>query len=440
MMLLGTQRVNDHGVLEIGGCDAVQLARRFGTPLYLLDEDCFRQTCRSYRRAFESRYPDVLIAFAGKAFLTTALCRIAHQEGLGLDVASAGELHTALKAGFPTERLFLHGSNKSPDELEMGVQHRVGRIVVDSLPEIADLQSVALRLGAVADVLVRVTPGVQVNTHTHVQTGKVDSKFGLCIVDGSAREGVSRLLASPNLRFRGIHCHIGSQILDLAPFREAAEMMLDFAADLHAGLGVAIADLDLGGGLGVHYQSSDQPPSLDDYAETVVSAVRSRCDARSLPLPRLLQEPGRRLVGEAGTTLYTVGVVKQIPGVRTYVSVDGGLSDNPRPALYGARYEAIVANKAAQPSTQTVTIVGKHCESDVLIFDLPTPPIAPGDILAVQTTGAYNHSMASNYNRLPRPAAVLVSRGRADLMVRREVLADLVRCDRLPGRLRKPTP
>lgn len=435
-MLLGTQRINGKGILEIGGCDAVKLARRFGTPLYVLDEDCLRENCRSYRRAFESRYPNVLVAFAGKAFLTAAVCRIVAQEGLGLDVASAGELHTALKVGFPAERILMHGNNKSPQEVEMAVGHGVGRVVVDSLEEIGTLQAAAEKAGVVLGVLLRVTPGVQVNTHTHIQTGKVDTKFGLCIVDGAAREGVARALASPNLRLHGTHCHIGSQILELAPFREAAEMMVDFAVELREAHGLTIGDLDLGGGVGVHYRPEDQPPSLEEFAEVVTQAVRARCERHGLPLPRLIQEPGRRLVGEAGTTLYTVGVVKGIPGVRTFVSVDGGLSDNPRPALYDAKYDAIVANKADRPRTETVTISGKHCETDTLIADLQVPELAPGDTLAVQTTGAYNYSMASNYNRLPRPAVVLVSGGRADLIVRRESLADLVRCDRVPARLR----
>ncbi len=437
MMLLGTQRINGQGALEIGGCDAVKLARRFGTPLYVLDEDCLRQSCRDYRRAFESRYPKVHISFSGKAFMTMGVCRIVEQEGLGLDVSSGGELHTGLKSGFPSERILMHGSNKSRAELEMAVASRVGRVGVDNLEEIAALQEVARERDATVDVLVRVSPGVTANTHTRIQTGKLDTKFGFSIAGGAATEAVAKALKAPNLRLRGINCHIGSQILDLEPFRQAAEMMLEFAGEVRDTFGVVLEDLDLGGGMGVRYRPGDQPPSIDDFAEAVTSTVRARCEKLALPLPRLIQEPGRRLVGEAGTTLYTIGVVKHIPGVRTYVSVDGGLSDNPRPALYDAKYSAIVANKANRPLTQTVTVSGKHCETDTLIAELQTPDIAPGDILAVQTTGAYNYSMASNYNRLPRPAVALVSGGRAHLIVRRESLADLVRCDRVPARLRK---
>jgi diaminopimelate decarboxylase len=434
-MLLGTQGINGNGALEIGGCDAVELAQQFGTPLYVLDEEYLRQTCRKYRQAFKSRYPNVFISFSGKAFMTMAVCRIVRQEGLGLDVSSGGELHTGLKAGVSPELILLHGNNKSRQELEMAVTHGVGRVCVDNLTEVDTLQEVASQHGAAVDVLIRVSPGVQADTHTHIQTGKVDTKFGFAIADGAALEGVTRAFKSPNLRARGISCHIGSQILDLAPFRQAAEMMVGFAVDVRDALDLVIEDLDLGGGLGVRYRPEDKPPLLDEYAQAVVNVVKGACAEKQLPLPRLIQEPGRSLVAEAGTTLYTVGVVKEIPGIRTYVSVDGGMSDNPRPALYGARYDAIVANKARAPRTRTVTVSGKHCETDTLIEELAAPEIAPGDILAVQTTGAYNYSMASNYNRLPRPAVVLVSEGRAELVVERETLDDLVRLDRMPDRL-----
>jgi len=434
-MLLGTQRINSNGVLEIGGCDMVELARQFGTPLYVLDEAHLRENCRRYRKAFASRYPDVHVSFSGKVLTTMAVFRIAQQEGLALDVSSGGELHTGLRAGFPPADIAFHGNNKSSQELEMAVAHDVGRIGIDSLEEIAALQAVAAAHTATVDVLVRVAPGVSADTHTHIQTGRVDTKFGFPIVGGAAREAVARALAAPNLRVRGINCHIGSQILETAPFAQAASLMLELAAELRDGLGYVIEELDLGGGLGVRYRPGDQPPSLDEYAEVVTAAVRAACEKHALPLPRLMQEPGRSLVGEAGTTLYTVGVVKTIPGIRTYVVVDGGMSDNPRPALYDARYDAIVANKARQARTTKVTVSGKHCETDTLITDLEAPEIAASDILAVQTTGAYNYSMASNYNRLPRPAMVLVSDGRADLIVERESLEDLVRMDRVPPRL-----
>ncbi|MBE9566545.1 MAG: diaminopimelate decarboxylase [Proteobacteria bacterium] len=435
-MLLGTQAINGEGRLEIGGCDAVELARRFGTPLYVVDEQYLRETCREFRSAFESRYPNSHISFSSKAFTTMAICRIVEAEGLGVDVSSGGELHTALSAGVAPSKIVMHGSNKSAEEMQMAVAARVSRIGIDCLEEIEALQSIASAEKATLEVLVRVAPGVEADTHTHIQTGKVDTKFGFSIAGGAAKEAVAKVLEAPNLTMRGINCHIGSQIFDLGPFREAVEMMVGLAAELREELGVVVEDLDLGGGLGVHYVAEDNPPSLEEYAEAVTGAVREGCGKHCLPLPRLILEPGRRLIGEAGTTLYTVGVVKHIPSLRTYVSVDGGMSDNPRPALYEARYDALVANKAKEPRTGKVTVSGKHCETDTLIVDLEAPEIESGDILAVQTTGAYNYSMASNYNRLPRPAAVLVSGGEADVIVERESLDDLLRCDRIPDRLK----
>jgi diaminopimelate decarboxylase len=435
-MLLGTQRSNGEGILEIGGCSAVDLAREFGTPLYVVDEDCLRQTCRGYRRAFESRYPRSHISFSSKVFTTMAICRIVEEEGLGVDVSSGGELHTALGAGVAPGKIVMHGNNKSAQEIEMAVAAGVGRIGIDCFEEIGALQAIAAARGGTVEVLIRLAPGVEADTHTHIQTGKVDTKFGFWLVDGTARDAVAEILKAPNLALRGINCHIGAQILDTAPFVQAAQMMIDFAAQLQAELGYTIEDLDLGGGLGVRYLPGDDVPSLDDYAEAVTGAVKACCERTGLPLPRLIQEPGRSLIGEAGTTLYTIGVVKEIPGVRTYVAVDGGISDNPRPALYGAKYSAVVANKANHPLTRTVRVSGKHCETDTLIEELDVPEVERGDTLAVQTTGAYNYSMASNYNRLPRPASVLVSGGRAEIIVERETLDDLTRPDRVPERLR----
>lgn len=436
-MLLGTQRVNRSGQLEIGGCDAVKLAKRFGTPLYVIDEQCIRDACRAYRHAFETRWPNTVISFSGKAFLNLASCRIMEQEGLALDVCSGGELYTALKACFPASRLIVHGNNKSYDELRAALDADCWLIVVDSLQELDQLNEIAGALGKQARILIRLSPGVEVDTHTHIRLGQVDTKFGLSPASGQAMQAVKKALALPNLELLGIHCHIGSQILELRPFRETMEIFVAFLADVKAETGVELTHLDLGGGLGSRYLSSHCPPSVDDYAEAIVGTLKSCLAQRGLKDVCLLQEPGRSLVAEAGTTLYTVGVIKEIPGVRTYVSVDGGLSDNPRPALYDARYEAIVANKATAPATQMVTVSGKHCETDKLIEDVTLPELESGDIVAVQTTGAYNYSMASNYNRFTRPAVVLVHEGRAELIVKRETHADLVRQDRVPKRLRK---
>jgi diaminopimelate decarboxylase len=443
-MLLGTQRINSQGHLEVGGCDTVELARRFGTPLYVMDEACLRGVCRAYRDAFERCFRDSLVVFAGKAFLTLAMCRIADEEGMGLDVSSAGELHTGLRAGFPPQRIIMHGNNKSLAEMEMALEAGVGRIVIDSEVEIEVLQRVAAQRRAVADVLVRVTPGIEAHTHEYVQTGKIDTKFGIGIGTGQALLAIERVLASPNLRLHGLHCHIGSQLLDLRPFDIATRMMVDFMCDAREATGYVARELDLGGGLGARYRATDHPPSVEAYAETISKALREQCQRHALPEPKLMGEPGRSIVGEAGLTLYTVGVIKDIPGVRTYAAVDGGMSDNPRPALYQAEYELVVANKAAPPvganepgRRMKVTISGKHCETDTLITDIEVPELEVGDIVAVQTTGAYNYSMSSNYNRLPRPAVVLVHEGQAEVIVERETLDDLLRQDRIPPRLER---
>jgi len=434
-MLLGTQRINYRGHLEVGGCDTAELAQRFGTPLYVMDEQCLRAMCRAYRAAFDKRFRESLVILAAKAFITLAMCRIADQEGLGLDLSSAGELHTGLHTGFPPERIFLHGNNKSAAELEMALDAGVGRIVVDSEAEIELLQRMAAARGATADVLVRVTPGIDAHTHTYIQAGQIDSKFGLGIGTHQALPAVEHVLARPNLRLRGLHCHIGSQVFAIESFDLAARMMVDFVREVREATGYVVEELNLGGGLGVRYREADHPPSVDDYAETISRPLHEQCERHGLPEPKVMVEPGRSIVGEAGLTLYTVGVVKDIPGVRTYVAVDGGMSDNPRPALYQAQYQVVVANKAAWPLDGKVTIAGKHCETDTLISDIEVPELAVGDIIAVQTTGAYNYSMASNYNRLPRPAVVLVCDGQADVIVERETLDDLLRQDRLPQRL-----
>jgi len=438
MLPLGTQRVNERGHLEVGGCDTVELARAFGTPLYVMDEALIRQMCRAYRRAFESRHPDSLIFFASKAFMTKAICKIVQQEGLGLDVASAGELYTALQAGFPPEWLCLHGNFKSKLELTMALDSGVGRIVVDSEPELDQIQKLAAARQVRAPILIRANPDVKPKTHTSIQTGQIDSKFGLGISTGHALRAVKRALELPNLDLRGVHCHIGSQVLGVRAFEVAAEMMMQFLGEVRDRTGTLLRELNLGGGLGIRYVFDDEPPSVEEYAEHIVGAVRRTAQALHLPLPKLMQEPGRSIVGEAGLTLYTIGVVKEIPHVRTYVSVDGGLSDNPRPEMYEAEYVAVVANKANVEPTKVVTVAGKHCETDNLIHDIHLAPPEPGDILAVQSTGAYHYSMASNYNRFTRPAVVLVHKGQADLIVRRETLADVIAHDVIPERLAGP--
>ncbi len=426
-VLLGEVR---EGRLVIGGIPAADLARQFGTPLYVMDEARLRENCRAYVQALRAAFPDSQAIFASKALCCMATCRLAHEEGLALDVVSVGEIHTALRAGVPADLLLLHGSNKTPDELALALEVAVGRIVVDNFYDLELLETLTDRIGRAADVLLRLTPGIEPHTHKAIQTGGVDSKFGFGMVDGSAREAVARTLDIPSLRLRGLHCHIGSQVLDLEPFALAAEAMMEFAAWMAREHNAPVEELDLGGGLGIRYLPEDRPPSVEAYVSTLARIVRGRASADGLPLPRVMVEPGRSIAGDAGATLYTVGAVKRIPGVRTYVSVDGGMYENPRPALYAARYQSVLADRLAEPPTATVTIAGRCCESgDVLIWDARLPEPRPGDLLAVFGTGAYNYSMASNYNRYPRPPIVFASGGRARVVVEGETIDDLLARD-----------
>ncbi|MGQ9732522.1 MAG: diaminopimelate decarboxylase [Candidatus Zipacnadales bacterium] len=440
MLRFGTQAINEEGHLTIGGCDTVALADQFGTPLYVLDEALVRENCRTYHRAFRERYPNVEIAFAGKALLCQAVCVIMEQEGLSLDVASRGELYTALTVGFPPERIHLHGNCKTETDLTMALEVGVNRIVVDSLPELELLAKIAQQRSQTVDILIRVAPGIKTQTHTFIQTGQEDSKFGLAITSGAALQAVLRAKADDCVNLRGLHCHIGSQLFGLDSYRRAVEVMMGFWAEVAAVNGEPLAELNMGGGLGIQYTHEDAPPTIDELAEILTTAVYEEATKRSLPLPRLVLEPGRSIVGPAGTTLYRVIVVKELPGLRTYVSVDGGLSDNPRPCMYNAEYEAVVANKANQPPLMSVRISGAHCETDTLISDTTIQKVEAGDVLAVFSTGAYNYAMASNYNRFCRPAMVAVLDGQADIIVEREQLEDLIRHDRVPERLRLARP
>ncbi len=435
MKLHGTMKINPNGHLEIGGCEATELAKQFGTPLYVLDETCFRQNCRHYYRAFTEQH-DGIVIYAGKTLLTLAVCHMIAQEGLSLDVVSGGELHTAWKAHFPMDRVYFHGNNKSEPELRMALDLKVGRFMADNTQELEALDRLARETGCIADIILRLTPGVEAHTHEYIKTGQVDSKFGLVIENGQALEALKLALSCKGLRLRGLHCHIGSQIFELESYSHAAEVMMRFAAGAHRETGWAPEELNLGGGLGIYYARGDEPQSIERYAGTVVAAVRRLAGEYGLPVPKVLVEPGRSISGPAGSTLYTVGAVKEIPGIRKYVAVDGGMGDNPRPAMYQSRYEALLANRAAEEPGELVSIAGRCCESgDMLIWDIKLPSPQPGDILAVSATGAYNYSMSMNYNRLPRPAIVLVKEGNADIIVAAETYDDLLRNDRVPERL-----
>lgn len=443
MVLFGTQEVNSQGHLVIGGCNVLDLVRQFGTPLYVMDEELIRRNCREYLAGFRSRYPKTDIAFAGKAFLNMAICRLLRQEGLYLDVASAGEIHTALLAGFPADRLFFHGNNKSEEELRMALEKGIGRVVVDNLRELNLLNRLATEERRKADILLRLTPGIDPHTHRLIRTGQADTKFGLNIKDGSAMEAVQQALSMSGIALRGFHCHIGSQLLDTEAHRAAVRIMIEFTKEVLDRTGFAADEINTGGGLGIRYVESQKPPTIDEFAADITDTFLKTLNEVGLNHePRLIQEPGRSIVGPAGTTLYTVGTIKTVPitdspGYRTYVAIDGGMSDNPRPALYDAVYEAFLANKMNEEPTNIVTISGKHCETDTLIQSIQIPDVVPGDILAVQCTGAYNYTMSSNYNRFPRPAVVLVANGKPEIIVRRETLDDLVSHDVIPERLSK---
>jgi diaminopimelate decarboxylase len=436
VFLLGTQRINEAGHLEIGGCDTVALAEEYGTPLFVMDEAHIRHTMRTMKAAFQKLHPQTEVIYASKAFPCLAISRIVAQEGLMIDVASAGELFTALRADVPAERIIFHGNNKSHEELEMAVRASIGRVIVDNEAEIDLLDEIAASAGTTQKVMLRLTPAVDPHTHRYIAVGKTDTKFGLNIEGGGAIAGLKKALGKKNLEVTGVGCHIGSQILEADFFKLSATHMTKFLAQAKQELGFTAQDLDLGGGLGIRYLPEHEPPSFEDYAQVVVGTVKEQCQKLGLEVPRLHVEPGRSLVGEAGTTLYRTGTIKPVPGIRTYVAVDGGISDNPRPALYEARYHAMNASRAAESERVLVTISGKHCETDTLIENTEVAPPQKDDVIAVFSTGAYNYAMASNYNRFRRPAVVLVNEGESDIIVERETLQDLLSHDLVPGRLR----
>lgn len=436
-----TLKINSVGHLEIGGADTTELAAQFGTPLYVMDEQYIRDMCAAYSEAIRTDYGgNGLVLYASKAFSCMAIYRIAEQEGIGVDVVSGGELYTALKAGFPAEKICLHGNNKLPAELSLAVESGVGLIAVDSYTELDKLDALCAEKGKKQDILLRVNPGVEAHTHRFIQTAKTDSKFGFAIADGTAEKITAYALKKEHLNLKGYHCHIGSQIFEKQSFALAAEKMLGFMAAMRDKLGFTATVLNLGGGYGIWYAEGDAQQSVADYTaylRTVIAAVKSSAANFALPEPYLLIEPGRSIVGEAGITLYTVGAIKDIPGVKKYVAVDGGMFDNPRYALYQAKYTAILANRANEPATERVSVAGKCCESgDIVCADVDLPPAKEGDILAVLSTGAYNYSMASNYNRNAVPPVVLVNNGKADYIVKPQNYEDIVRNDVIPERLR----
>jgi diaminopimelate decarboxylase len=426
-----TTQVSDRDHLEMGGCDVTELVKQFGSPLYIVDEESFRTACRQYREAFKQYYPGKSqVLYASKAWNCLAICKIVTQEGLGIDVATGGELYTALKAGADPKKIYLHGNNKSLVELQQAVEAGC-TIVVDNRLEIETLAGLAT--DQKVRIMLRITPGLDCHTHEYIRTGHIDSKFGF---DPNQVEGVFKFISQyPSLALVGLHAHIGSQIFELQAHQDLGGVMVQWLTKASQ-YGFSIEEINVGGGLGICYNESDDPPSIQDWVKTVCSGLIAACQAANIPLPKVLAEPGRSLIGSSCITAYTIGAQKTIPGVRTYISVDGGMSDNPRPITYQSVCQAAIANRMSAPMTETVTIAGKHCESgDVLIKDAKLPETESGDILVVLATGAYNYSMSSNYNRITRPAAVLVGNGTADLFLQRETYEDLIRHDRLPEHL-----
>ena len=423
--------INSENHLVIGQHDTVELAKKFGTPLYVLDEDLMRDNCRAYKNAIDTYYDGHgLVLFASKALCTMYTGRLVAEEGLGADVVSGGELYTLYKAGFPMEKVFFHGNNKTPDEIELALNCGVGHIVVDNKYELEILNRIANEKNVNQRILFRIKPGIDAHTHDFVKTGQIDSKFGVALENGEAYEIHKLALSMSNIQIDGVHCHIGSQIFDVEPFCEAAKVMIGFIADLYDKLGIKVNILNLGGGFGIKYTATDDPIAPSEYIHKVTNVVKELAQEKGIDLPFLVFEPGRSIVASAGITLYTVGCVKEIENVRTYVSIDGGMCDNPRYILYGSKYTAVLANNASAEPVAPITIAGKCCESGDLIQEhVMMPQIHVGDTLAVLATGAYNYSMSSNYNRIPRPPIVAVSGNEAKIIVKRETYDDLIKND-----------
>ena len=425
-----TAEVNNRRHLVIGGCDVVDLANEFGTPLYLFDESTLRHKCREFKDEFCKYYPDTLVIYASKAFLNRALALIFKEEGLGLDVVSGGELSIAHSVDFPLNKVYFHGNNKTPEELNLALDLGVGRIVVDNFYELELLNRLAGEKGISQDILLRLTPGVDPHTHQYTTTGTIESKFGFPLATRQAEEAVTQALSASNLNLLGLHFHLGSPVSEIQPYELAIELVLRFGREMSGKLGFNLSEFGIGGGFAVPYTLDSKVPTIADYARAVTGKLNGLISGLGLSRPRLIIEPGRAIVGQAGVALYKVGAIKEIPGIKKYVCVDGGMSDNIRPALYGAKYEALVANKASEAEKEMITIAGKLCESgDILVKDVNLATVHPGDIIAIPVCGAYSIPMSSNYNAMPRPAIVMVKESGARLIRRRETYQDMMNLD-----------
>ncbi|MGJ0845346.1 diaminopimelate decarboxylase [Tissierella praeacuta] len=412
------------------GCDTVKLAEKYKTPLYVMSEDYIKERLKEIKKDFLEKHEKTMAVYASKAFLTKEMARIVKESGIGMDVVSGGELYTAIQVDFPMEKIIFHGNNKTIDELELAIENNVGRIVVDHLEEIDMIEEIGKKYNRKVHILFRISPGIDSHTHKYIQTGQVDSKFGIPLEEKSIKSAMEKVLKLKFTELVGFHFHIGSQISDNENHIKAIRIMAQLIKKVKDDYGFIVKELNTGGGYGIHYSENEERKPLAYFTDSIIKEIEERCKEYNLERPLVIIEPGRWVVGEAGITIYTIGAIKEIPGIRTYVSVDGGMPDNPRPSLYEAKYEAVVINKLDKEPTDLVTIAGKCCESgDILIWDLKVPTLETGDKLAVLSTGAYNYSMSSNYNRIPRPAVVMISEGKDRLIVKRETYDDILRND-----------
>ncbi|WP_294342195.1 diaminopimelate decarboxylase [uncultured Clostridium sp.] len=426
MKLLGTMRTEEN-TLYIGGVSTKELVKEYSTPLYVIDEQQVRSVCREYLKNFKVKENGNRVTYAGKAFLPMEMCKIINEEGLCLDVVSGGELYTAYKSGFPMKNVLFHGNNKTIEEIKMGISLGVGRFVADNLYEIEKINEFAKKENKTVNIYIRITPGIEAHTHDYIKTGQIDSKFGFTLINDGVMNAVKDILKLENVKLMGLHAHIGSQIFDVEPFVDEVEVMFNIMNDIRSELGIELPELDLGGGFGIYYTEEDKPKNPKVFCDAILKKAEEMSRKLEYPMPKLVIEPGRSVIGNAGTTLYTVGSIKEIPGVRKYISVDGGMTDNIRPSLYRADYECAIANKMNCKEEEIVTVAGKCCESgDILISDAKLPTVDSGDILAVATTGAYGYSMASNYNKIPRPAVVMVKDGVSRVACKRQSYEDLL--------------
>jgi diaminopimelate decarboxylase len=426
MKLLGTMKI-ENDELYIGGVSTTNLRNNFGTPLYVIDEELLREKCRKYYKSFVGTDGINRVAYAGKAFLTIAMCELINEEGLNLDVVSGGELFTAYKSGFPMDKVLYHGNNKTIEEIKMGIELRVGRFVVDNFYEIEKINAIAKENNIIQKIFLRITPGIEAHTHEYIKTGQIDSKFGFTIINDDAISAVKKAIQLTNIELAGLHAHIGSQIFEVKPYEDEVDVMLNLIKDIKEITGYEVKELDLGGGFGIFYKDGDEPKKIEDFCGVILKRAKEKAKELNINLPSLIIEPGRSIIGNAGTTLYTIGSIKNIPQVRKYVSVDGGMTDNIRPSLYNAEYQCGIANKMNKAPNEKVTIAGKCCESgDILLTDIDIPEAESGDVLAVTSTGAYGYSMASNYNKIPKAAVVFVSNCNAKLTCRRQTYEQLI--------------